>query len=651
MQQTSKYFILVLLLFGRVSFSSAQLSELDSLKQVAATATVDSIKAKALSAIAWKTAEEDPAGSLEKSFEGLSLAQKSGNRFIEADCYKSIGVGYDYKGNLDSCIYFLNLSLAIYKDQNNIIKQSNVLSDIAFGYYARGIYEIALKNHLSALDLRKQADDKILLGKSYNNIGLVYKARKDYANAIRYYHGSLDIKKELNDQQGLLNTTLNIGSLYQSMTKFDSALFFANEALAMAKKLGSMADITGAETNIGIALLGLDELDESEKYFNMAEKEALSTGCKNCFHTIYHGLGNIFMKRKDFKKALYYFMKSLEIAVAANKKEMVYNAYSNLYQCYYRMGKYQQAYQYRDSSDQVASVMLNNENIRQMNEMTAVYETAEKEKQIEKLSIDARLNISEAKQRSRERNIFIGASVLLLALSALAFSAYRSNKKKKEELDEKNKLIGQSLAEKEVLMKEIHHRVKNNLQIVSSLLSLQSYYIKDEQALDAVKDSRNRVQSMALIHQNLYQEDNLTGIDVQDYISKLCDSLFSSYNIRKDQVKLIKEIQPMMLDVDTVVPLGLIINELITNSLKYGFAGNKTGTIKVILKEESKVLKLHVYDNGPGLPDNFELNNLSSFGYKMINSFMQKLSGTIRVYNDEGARAEVEITNYKITGA
>jgi two-component sensor histidine kinase len=197
-------------------------------------------------------------------------------------------------------------------------------------------------------------------------------------------------------------------------------------------------------------------------------------------------------------------------------------------------------------------------------------------------------------------------------------------------------------------MKEIHHRVKNNLQVVSSLLSLQSNYIKDEQALDAVNDSRNRVQSMALIHQNLYQENNLTGIDVQDYIGKLCDNLFTSYNIHPGKIKLIKEIEPLNLDVDIVVPVGLILNELITNSLKYGFSNDQPrNMIKVILKDAEGTLQLAVYDNGKGLPQHISSEENVSFGFKMIDAFLKKLNGTIRRYNEEGARTEIEIPGYK----
>lgn len=151
-------------------------------------------------------------------------------------------------------------------------------------------------------------------------------------------------------------------------------------------------------------------------------------------------------------------------------------------------------------------------------------------------------------------------------------------------------------------MKEIHHRVKNNLQIISSLLDLQSLTIQDAQASEAVKESRNRVHSMALIHQNLYNEGNIKGIQIENYINHLAENLFQSYNIQPGKVKLKTDIEQIDLDVDTVIPIGLILNELLSNSLKYAFTNKEAGIILVKLKQLNGSLLLEVKDNGAGFP-------------------------------------------------
>jgi len=199
-----------------------------------------------------------------------------------------------------------------------------------------------------------------------------------------------------------------------------------------------------------------------------------------------------------------------------------------------------------------------------------------------------------------------------------------------------------------VLLKEIHHRVKNNLQVVSSLLNLQSKSVQDEKALEAIKEGRDRVKSMALIHQDLYREDNLTGIDIKEYIEKLTFSLFSSYNIDPQNIILKTDIDPLQLDVDTLIPLGLILNELISNALKYAFSENEKGILQVTLKQQDSRLLLEVKDNGKGLPEGWHYEKISSLGYQLIKSFVQKLKAELKVDGSKGTHVQMLISKYKL---
>jgi two-component sensor histidine kinase len=217
-------------------------------------------------------------------------------------------------------------------------------------------------------------------------------------------------------------------------------------------------------------------------------------------------------------------------------------------------------------------------------------------------------------------------------------------------LELKNNIISVSLSEKEVLLKEIHHRVKNNLQVISSLLNLQSKSIIDEKALAALNEGRNRVKSMALIQQNLYRDDNLTGVDIKDYIEKLINSLFVSYNIETAKIKLQTNIEQLQLDVDTVIPLGLIINELISNALKYAFVNKQNGLLQVMLYIQNTQLVLCVKDDGIGMDnDDLNKNNSASIGFKLVQSFLQKLEATMNVEKNNGTTITLTINKYKLT--
>jgi PAS domain S-box-containing protein len=198
--------------------------------------------------------------------------------------------------------------------------------------------------------------------------------------------------------------------------------------------------------------------------------------------------------------------------------------------------------------------------------------------------------------------------------------------------------IKASLEEKEVLLKEIHHRVKNNMQIISSLLSLQSRNIKGGKELEIFKESQNRVKSMAMIHENLYRTPNLARINFKDYIQNLISGLFMSYGINQDTVKTEMDLNNILLDIDTAIPCGLILNELMSNSLKHAFPEGKKGKINISLLEEGNKLKMIVGDDGSGFPDEIDFRNTDSLGLKLINTLVNQLKGEIELEKSKGTK-------------
>ncbi|MGB3263381.1 MAG: PAS domain S-box protein [Microcoleus sp.] len=203
--------------------------------------------------------------------------------------------------------------------------------------------------------------------------------------------------------------------------------------------------------------------------------------------------------------------------------------------------------------------------------------------------------------------------------------------------------IKASLAEKEVLLKEIHHRVKNNLQVISSLLKLQSRYIQDSQITEMLKESQNRVRSMALVHEQLYQSKNLSNIDFAEYIQNLAHNLFQAYEIHAECVNLQTNIAPCSMNIDTAVPCGLIINELVTNSLKYAFKGKTQGTINInFTLDNNGVCVLNVTDSGIGFPQDLDYRNARTLGLRLVGSLVKQIRGKIELLETAG-------TSFKIT--
>ena len=190
--------------------------------------------------------------------------------------------------------------------------------------------------------------------------------------------------------------------------------------------------------------------------------------------------------------------------------------------------------------------------------------------------------------------------------------------------------IRTSLAEKEVLLKEIHHRVKNNLQIVSSLLNLQELQIKDARVADVLRDSQNRVRSMALIHERLYRAPDLARVDFAEYIRGLATHLWQSYSAHAKHIALDLAVAPLSLAVDTAIPCGLILNELISNALKHAFPGERGGAVKIQLAvDEQQRVVLCVADDGVGLPRDLDVTQTGSLGLSLVNTLVSQIGGTL----------------------
>jgi len=197
--------------------------------------------------------------------------------------------------------------------------------------------------------------------------------------------------------------------------------------------------------------------------------------------------------------------------------------------------------------------------------------------------------------------------------------------------------MAESLHEKEALLREIHHRVKNNMQVISSLLHLQTDYIQDPQALEVFKDCQGRIRTMALIHEKLYRSEGLAQIDFKNYLESLINLLRSSHKVAGVELRYELEIERIKLDVDTAIPLGLIANELISNCLKHAFSGRRQGVMRVALqKNDGSGHSLIVQDDGNGLPDGFDPDKTNSLGVKLVQMLSAQIKGQMNLKNGNG---------------
>ena len=208
--------------------------------------------------------------------------------------------------------------------------------------------------------------------------------------------------------------------------------------------------------------------------------------------------------------------------------------------------------------------------------------------------------------------------------------------------------IKSSLKEKEMLLQEIHHRVKNNLQVISSLLRLQSRFIKDQNSIDIFKETQNRVRSIAILHEKLYQSDNLAKIKINEYVKILAEDLMYFYELEESNINMILDIDDVSLNIETAIPCGLLINEMVANSLKYAFPNQKNGEIKIELHSNNEdQFNLTVGDNGVGIPDEIDPEKAETFGMQLIKYLTKQLKGTIELDNNNGTKYQLKFNELK----
>jgi PAS domain S-box-containing protein len=211
--------------------------------------------------------------------------------------------------------------------------------------------------------------------------------------------------------------------------------------------------------------------------------------------------------------------------------------------------------------------------------------------------------------------------------------------------------ITRSLEEKDLLLREIHHRVKNNLQIIASLLNLQSRYITDPNVLESIKDSQSRVRAMALVHERIYRSHNISEINIKEYLTYLTKQILQFYNIPQHQIGITVTMDDIITDIDTVIPVGLILNELVSNSLKHAFPDGRKGTISIEgIPQDAKTLRFVYHDNGVGMPAGFDWKNTESLGLRLVNSLVDQLDGTIESSGGEGTTFIITIRQKRDPG-
>lgn len=579
----------------------------------------------------WSISENGFANDNIDSLEQRLTQETSEN--IRAELHTHLGELHRLIGAHDSSLMHFRNAFSFYQKHNNKKKEADLIIEIGETYRNNDIPDRAMDYFLQGIKIYDSLGSYKSIAETYNRMADLVMRQNDYPKAMIYSEKVEEILVQSPYPPARAHWYMNNGRIFNRDFQFDSAIFYHQLAINLFDSLKMYHDKGRALHNRANSLRELRRFDEAmELCFQAIKIPELKANIKSQIFTILL-ISNIYQDTDQLEKSIEYCLQGLALATKHNFMDRKRVALLYLSQTYEKAQQFDSAYYYHKRYAFMMEKIFDKENYEQVNRMNALYESEKKEQTIaiQKANIET-TEATIALQQNRQKQLYygIGISVLIGSILSIAYiHKTRTNKllnQQKIEIEKQN-------SEREVLLKEIHHRVKNNLQVISSLLSMQSRKMKDSDAKVAVKEGQSRIKSMSLIHQKLYSEGNLSRINMKEYIDDLSGFLFKSYKTDANIEQLV-EADEISLDVDTAVPLGLIINELISNALKYAFAPEEQGQISIRLNKNQNNYQLQVADTGKGLPKDFDKKQ--SMGMRLVHILVDQLDADLKIDQRSG---------------
>jgi len=564
-----------------------------------------------------------------------------------------IGVSYKNIANYDSAIVHLQQAIFYRQLENYTEGIAGSYNNLATVYKLKGNFTKAVNFYVKSIDLFKQTPDIANLAEVYSNLGELYIDLEEYDLAEHCFEESQHYYAENNNLKSLAWVYNDIGLLKTKINQIDSALIFYQLSADLWKKENRFLEYSNCIVEMSDLYLQKNELDKAYQLLIEAQKHY------NDFNNAY-GLANVFLKegkyferKHQYSNAIQKYKSALELTHSTKSKNLLIDIYKGLYESNKEIGNIGTALTFLEHLSTLKDTVYNIEQNKLRLEYQIEFDALEKEKKIQELTQKAtieRLQNLQSQQKNKEnelikekQKIFIYSLFIVVALIiVLVFVLYRRNTIKTK----LNHQLENALKEREVLLREIHHRVKNNLQIVSSLLNLQSKNITKKTASDVLKDSQDRIKSLSILHEKLYKSKSLNDISFKTYVEELLQNLMLSFDLKSKHIEIEQNIDNTNLDIDYLVPCGLIINELITNSIKYAFINQEEGKIIISGQMNNDKYQLIIKDNGVGLPSDFNPKTSGTLGLRLVQGLVRQLKGEI-IFNNSVQGIEI-IINFKV---
>ncbi|MDC7999507.1 tetratricopeptide repeat protein [Aequorivita todarodis] len=570
----------------------------------------------------------------------IRLSQKNKDFETLGAAYIDLAKWHEDHTVLDSSIVYLKKAISVYDKQKMTKQLADTYLLLVMNYSGTAEYDKGSEAVYKALALYEKTGDQRGIGQCYTKICDLLYYSDSYAEGAEYCKKAIEIQEKNGYEEDLALSYRRLAENQLFLGNLDESLKSMNTALNLYKKIGETGPpLLACYNGRGNIYKYMERYDEAIADYNRCYEGAEKIGFTRYMMPPTANIGHVYILQGKYAEALPYNLKAIEIMKRIGNTKNLWENYMHVSNIYSELGDYKNALEYHELYEQGHTEYLNTIIARKDSELQVKYETAQKDLEI--MSQQAKI----AQQRKTQW-LYIGIAGLLgVILFGMYFTLKNIRKKRKAlaavniELDAKNK-------QNELLLKEIHHRVKNNLEMVKSLIALQSAKLEDGASKEAMLASQNRVQSMGIIHQKLYQGENLGSIEMKDYFMNLSEGVLDTFNA-EEKVKIECAMDDLNLDVDTAVPIGLIVNELLTNALKYAFPEGVKGQINISLTQKDNDLLLEVSDNGVGKTEGLKPKG-TGFGTQLIQLLTQQLNGTISEDSKNGTAVFFNFKNFKI---
>lgn len=583
-----------------------------------------------------------------KKAQKSSLKSNDVEKYVYGCFYEAII--YSLKNENKKTIVILNNTLNYLKDKKEIAVEGDIYTTLASAYSRELKNSLAIESLNKAITFCRKRNDYLGVHYCYYEMCQIYLIANNTEQAIKYCKKAIELSKKydiINDRD-YSNDLATLGNIYLLKKEYKLAL----ETLERAKLVNQKAGGEHDKWYLVVSLISANiELKNNEKVIEICNNELKteSTIDKsiilfNYKARAYNNTNRANLAKKCIDKVFELAKDSLKNIVDNENQIAVYKNASDIYK---NTGNYEKAFFYSDKYIEAIEgkhELLTEQKVAQLQ---AEFNDKEDEVEIHELKINEQLKSIDAE---KQKNKFFMVALALILISSILFFVARRNisikkrnsilDKHNEEINEKNGLLSRALFEKEILIKEIHHRVKNNLQLVMSMLNIQSRKSSHPDVVEFMEKGQARITSMALIHQNLYQTENVSEVDFEQYLKELVESVTSSYGESIKNIEIKIDISKVFLDIQAAIPLGLIVNELICNALKYAFPNQQKGEVLIWAKQsDDKKVEFIFKDNGVG--DKETKMNKESIGLKLVELLTQQLNGLLQKKNNNGLEYKI----------